>query len=70
MYYQFKRSGSPQLHHKVLQMKHAVQKQIRQSYVSDLITPNQDDRNSPTNLKKFWTFIKSLRKDDCGIQAL
>ena len=72
-YYKFKRSGSPELHHKFLQVKHAVQKQIWQSYsayVSDLITPNQDDRNSPTNLKKFWTFIKSLRKDDCDIQAL
>lgn len=68
-----KRSGSPEIHHKFLQIKHAIQKEIRQSYwtyVSDLITPNQDDRNSSTNHKKFWTFIKSLRKNNCDIQAL
>ena len=41
-------------------------------YINDLITPPSEcDHNQPsTNLKKFWTFIKSLRKDNCNIQSL
>ena len=41
-------------------------------YINDLITPpsKPDQNQSATNLKKFWTFIKSLRKDNCSIQSL
>ena len=42
--------------------------------INDLITPpSESDHNQPTtNLKKFWTFIKSLRKDNCSynVQSL
>jgi len=60
------------MHQKFLQLKHSIQKQIRHSYwiyISDLITPRPEDRTS-TSQKKFWSFIKSLRKDSCSIQTL
>ena len=41
-------------------------------YINDLITPlSESEHNQPTTyLKKFWTFIKNLRKDNCSIQSL
>ena len=75
LYQQYKTFRSDEIHHKFIILKHSIQKQIRLSYrlyINDLITPpsESDHNHSTTNLKKFWTFIKSLKKDSCSIQSL
>ncbi|MCG8077241.1 MAG: hypothetical protein JAY75_13485, partial [Candidatus Thiodiazotropha taylori] len=56
------------------QMKAKVQKAERRSYwkhvenIIDLGDPEADHR--PGKQKRFWTFIKSLRKDSCGVAPL
>ena len=74
LYQQYKTFRSYEIHHKFIILKHSIHKQIRlsyQLYINDLITPpsESDHNHSTTNLKKFWTFIKSL-KDSCSIQSL
>ena len=66
---------SDEIHHKFLILKYLLQKQMRhvyQVYINDLITPpSESEHNQPTiHLKKFWTFIQSLRKDNCSRQSL
>ena len=53
------------------QMKAKVQRAERQAYwkheenIIDLKDPESDHRSSKQ--KRFWSFIKSLRKDSCGV---
>ena len=75
LYQQYKIFHSDEIRHKFLIPKHSIQKQMRlvyRLYINDLITPPSEcDHNQPTtNFKKFWTFIKGLRKDNCNIQSL
>ena len=70
LYQQYKTFQSDDL---FLILEHSIQKQIRLSYrlcINDLITPptKSDHNHSTTNLKKFFDFIKSLKKDNCSIQ--
>ena len=54
--------------------KQEVQKSLCQAYwdyISDIITPQpEDDNNSRTSTKRFWTFIKHKKKDNSSITAL
>ena len=43
--------------------------QSHNAYISRLITYSEDGTSS-INLKRFWSFIKKLRKDNNGIQPL
>ena len=64
-------------HHKAryLQLRHEAQKQERLAYkhytdsIFDLNSSNEPD-NKSSALKRFWTFIKSKRKDSCGVSPL
>ena len=72
LYRQYKTSRSPEIHSIFLQLKCDIQQQMKQShdaYISRLIT-NPEDETSCINPKRFWSFIKKLKKDNNGIQPL
>ena len=72
LYHQYKTSHLPEIRSRFLQLKSDIQRQMRQShdaYISRLIT-DSEDRTSSINPKRFWSFIKKLRKDSNGIQPL
>ena len=72
LYRQYKTSRSPEICSRFLQLKFDIQRQMRQShnaYISRLIT-DPEDGTSFINPKRFWSFIKKLRKDSNGIQPL
>ena len=72
LYRQYKTSRLPEIRSRFLQLKSDIQRQMRQShdvYISRLIT-DSEDRTSSINPKRFWNFIKKLRKDSNGIQSL
>jgi hypothetical protein len=53
-------------------LKHLVQKKLRDAYwnyIESIIAP-MDPENPYTGMKKFWTLIKSLRKDYSGVAPL
>ena len=73
LYRQYKRSRSPELHGRFLTLKHDIQRKMRQSHdthISKLITTNSEDGTSSLNSKKFWGFIKKMKKNSNGVQAL
>ena len=48
-------------------LKHQIQREVRRlhtNYISSIITP------LGTHNKKFWSYIKNLRKDTCNIPSL
>ena len=66
-----KKSGGKQ-RDKYKQIKHQVQKQLRQSYwkyIEDLVTPNEDG-SSLNSMKQFWSYIKSKKTDYNSITSL
>ena len=72
LYRQYKRSHLPEVRSRFLQLKSDIQRQMRQShdaYISRLITDSEDGTSS-INPKRFWSYIKKLRKDSNGIQPL
>ena len=68
------RSPDPSTRQKYLKAKAAVQREQRQaywSYVNNLLDPPVEDADHPaSNQKRFWSYIKSLRKDQTGIAPL
>ena len=67
-----KKSGNKDLKEKYKQLKHQVQKQLRHAYwtyIENIVTPKQDD-NSFSNMKKFWSYIKSKKTDYSGVSSL
>ena len=72
-----KRSRSSQdrtIREKYLKTKASVQKLTRQqywNYINNLIDPPNDDSDGRgSNQKRFWNYIKSLRRDNCGVAPL
>ena len=58
---------------KYRQCKGDVQKLERQayfSYINNIIEVNEDQDDKPSKQKRFWSYIKSLRKDNTGITPL
>ena len=58
---------------KYRQCKGDVQKLERQayfSYINTIIEVNDDQDDKPSKQKRFWSYIKSLRKDNTGITQL
>ena len=74
LYQKYKRSGSIAIYAKFIQVKHSVQKELRisyQNYINNLISFECDDNSwQNTHLKKFWSFIKGLRKENPSITYL
>ena len=74
LYQKYKRSGSIAIYDKFIQVKHSVQKELRisyQTYINNLISFECDDDSwQNTHLKKFWSFIKGLRKENTSITSL
>ena len=75
--YLFKKCGKssdPSQRQKYIRTKAAVQKETRQAYwkyINNLIDPpDQDSNQCGSNQKRFWNYIKSLRKDNTGIAPL
>ena len=53
--------------------KSAVQKAERQSYwsyINNIIETDDAEKDHPPKQKRFWNYIKSLRKDSTGISPL
>ena len=53
--------------------KSAVQKAERQShwsYINNIIEKDDAEKDHPPKQKRFWNYIKSLRKDSTGIAPL
>ncbi len=59
------------------ELKGEIQKQMRRAYwayIEEIITPmdemDEDSNEKFEGMKRFWTFIKSVRKDYSGVAAL
>ena len=67
-----KKSGNKDMEDKYKKLKHQVQKELRHSYweyIEEIVTPKADDNNF-SNMKKFWTYIKSKKTDYNGVSSL
>jgi hypothetical protein len=65
LYKTMKKYCSKKQRDKYKQIKHQVQKQLRQSYwkyIENLVTPNEDE-STLNNIKRFWSYIKSKKTD-------
>ena len=65
------KSGNKDLKDKYKQIKHQVQKQLRQSYwkyIENIVTPTPED-NSFSNMKRFWSYIKGKKTDYSGVTS-
>ena len=69
-----KRSANSKDRKHYTEMRSKVQKLERQAYwkyINDLIEPPpEESSHSANNQKKFWTYIKSLRRDNTGVAPL
>ena len=69
-----KQTNDSSIRQRYLKTKAAVQKLRRQNYwqyINNLIDPPKEgEQNSPSNQKRFWNYIKSLRRDNCGVSPL
>ena len=59
---------------KLKELKRAIQKEMRcayWSYIEETITPidevDEEGNDKYDGMKRFWTFINSVRKDYCGV---
>ena len=70
------RSGNTRAKSKFKSIKHLIQKKIREDYnkyVNSIITDNEDSYSTQANnssSKKFWSFVKSLKRDNTGVAPL
>ena len=72
LYRKFKQSKSEDIYEDFKTVKHTIQKEMRKaywSYINNIISLPPDN-SIVHNQKKFWSFIKSLKKDSTGIQVL
>ncbi|KAK3085883.1 hypothetical protein FSP39_009995 [Pinctada imbricata] len=72
LYRKMKKSGNVDLQCKYKKLKHHVQKELRHSYwnyIEDIVPPKEND-NSLSNMKRFWSFVKSKKIDYSGISSL
>ena len=71
LYKKAKKSGDSHDRSKAKELKHIIQRKIRQTYwkyIEDIITPNAQSHGNP--MKRFWSYIKSKKTDYNGISAL
>ena len=72
LYRRAKRLGSTDTYNKFLYLKHSIQRDLRKSYwqyINSLISfePTHGEHQQQ---KKFWSYIKSLKKDHVKISSL
>ena len=68
-----KKIGKPYYEQKFRQLKREVQYELRRAYwnhIENIVTPNENDINQFSCMKKFWKFIKHQKKDYTGITSL
>ncbi|KAH3721742.1 hypothetical protein DPMN_064690 [Dreissena polymorpha] len=73
LYTKIKKTGKEKDISKYRLCKRATQKLERetyQKYVNNLIEVDDPDSTKPSKQKRFWSFIKSLRKGNTGISPL
>ena len=73
LYTRMRKTKKQQDIRKYRQCKGDVQKLERQayySYINNIIEVNEDHDDKPSKQKQFWSYIKSLRKDNTGISPL
>ena len=73
LYTRMRKTKKQQDIRKYRQCKGDVQKLERQayfSYINNIIEVNEDHDDKPSKQKRFWSYIKSLRKDNTGISPL
>ena len=75
LYFRARRSSSPDIKNHYKRFRAHVQKAIRDAYWKHIFTlePENTDPDSPRKnekAKKFWSFVKSLKKDAFGITSL
>ena len=74
LYRQAKRSGSADIYSRFLDLKHSIQREMRKSYwqyINSLILPESvGNVNGSQQQKKFWSYIRSLKKDNNETSSL
>ena len=77
LYLRARKSKDPDVKIHYKRLRAHVQKVLRDAYwkyVSNIFTFENDssdpDTPKPEKIKKFWSFVKSLKKDACGIASL
>ena len=76
VYVKWQRSKSPRLQEKLRTIRHRLQKQMRQAYwaymetIIDFSSPIQRPDDRAPKQKRFWSFIRSQRKDASGVAPL
>ena len=69
VYVKWQRSNSPRLREKLRTIRHRLQKQMRQAYwaymetIINFSSPMQRPDDRAPKQKRFWSIIRSLRKD-------
>ena len=69
----YKTSGSTQAHNNLKILKHRIQTEMCTSYwryINTLIFSPDDDNQPPSCQKRFWSYIKNIRRDQVGITSL
>ena len=66
---------SARISKKLKNIRHSLQKEMRQAYwqyIENIIDYSEEDNNSERKFKqkKFWSFIKNMRKDSAGVAPL
>ena len=74
---EWKNSKSPEIHEKFIKLRSECQKKIRkarQDYLDTILNLESDDCEAGNEKnkanKRFWTFIKSNKKDSCSVAPL
>ena len=77
LYLRARKSNDPDIKNHYKRFRAHVQKVVRDAYwrhVSNIFTfendPSDPDSNKSGKIKKFWSFVKSLKKDAFGITSL
>ena len=70
-----RQTNDPSIRQRYLKTKANVQRIRRQSYwhyINNIIDPpdEEGEQRGPSNQKRFWHYIKSLRRDNCGVSPL
>ena len=73
-YEKWKQTNSPETHQKFLTLRSVCQKRLRkahQDYLDNIFNlENNSEPDKATVTKRFWTFVKSKKKDSCSIAPL
>ena len=72
-YHKSKKSNDQRIKKHAKELKALVQRKIRNAYwtyIKNIICDPEEPGSEHRTTKRFWSFIKSLRKDTCGVSGL